>query len=81
MRPQRIKGKPAQTYLRPDRKWIFGQPPTLLLSFFDPDRNTFACLVFQFDPRSFPDHNRYHAERAHWSDSMDRLDIRAGGSA
>jgi lipopolysaccharide export LptBFGC system permease protein LptF len=21
----RIKGKPAQTYLRPDRKWIFGQ--------------------------------------------------------
>ena len=47
-----IKGKPAQTYLNPDRKWIFGQHNTIYYyQFFDPDRNQFGNLsVFQFDP-------------------------------
>jgi LPS export ABC transporter permease LptG len=70
----RIKGKPAQTYLRPDRKWIFGQHSDIYYyQFFDPDRNTFGGVsVFQFDPRSFQITHRITAERAHWSDSMDR---------
>ena len=38
-----IKGKPAQTYLRPDRKWIFGQQSTIYYyQFFDVDRDQFA---------------------------------------
>ena len=47
-----IKGKPAQTYLRPDRKWIFGEHNTIYYyEFFDPDQNTFANITaFQFDP-------------------------------
>src|SRR5689334_12068103 len=42
-----IKGKPAQTYLRPDRKWIFGESKKVenrkiyYYEAFDPDRNTF----------------------------------------
>src|SRR5882762_8282010 len=70
----RIKGKPAQTYLRPDRKWIFGQHSDIYYyQFFDPDRNTFGGVsVFQFDPHSFQITHRITAERAHWSDSMDR---------
>ena len=48
-----IKGKPAQTYLNPDRKWIFGQHSTIYYyQFFDSDRDQFGNLsVFQFDPR------------------------------
>jgi len=70
----RIKGKPAQTYLRPDRKWIFGQHSDIYYyQFFDPDHNTFGGVsVFQFDPRTFQITHRITAERAHWSDSMRR---------
>jgi LPS export ABC transporter permease LptG/LPS export ABC transporter permease LptF len=69
-----IKGKPAQTYLRPDRKWIFGQHSDIYYyQFFDPDRDVFGGLsVFQFDPHTFQITHRITADRAHWSDSMGR---------
>ncbi len=69
-----IKGKPAQTYLRPDRKWIFGQHNDIYYyQFFDPDRDQFANVtVFQIDPASFSVAQRVHADRAHWEDSLDR---------
>ena len=46
-----IKGKPAQTYLRPDRRWIFGQNNDIYYyQFFDTDRDQFANVtVFQLD--------------------------------
>ena len=70
----RIKGKPAQTYLRPDRKWIFGQHSDIYYyQFFDPDRDTFGGIsVFQFDPQTFQITHRIAAERAHWSSPMGR---------
>jgi len=69
-----IKGKPAQTYLRPDRKWIFGQHSNIYYyQFFDADRDQFANIsVFQFDPKSFAITHRVYAERAHWSDVTQR---------
>ena len=69
-----IKGKPAQTYLRPDRKWIFGQHNDIYYyQFFDPDHDQFANItIFQIDPASFGISERIHADRAHWADSMDR---------
>jgi LPS export ABC transporter permease LptF/LPS export ABC transporter permease LptG len=69
-----IKGRPAQTYLRPDRKWIFGENSTIYYyQFFDPDRDVFGSLsVFQFDPRTFQITRRVTAERSHWSESMSR---------
>jgi LPS export ABC transporter permease LptG len=69
-----IKGKPPQTYLRPDRRWIFGQHNDIYYyQFFDADRDQFANLtIFQLDPNSFALKQRIHAERAHWADSMDR---------
>lgn len=68
----RIKGKPAQTYLRPDRKWIFGQHSDIYYyQFFDPDRDVFGGVsVFQFDPHTFQITHRITADRAHWSESM-----------
>ena len=70
----RIKGKPAQTYLRPDRKWIFGQHSDIYYyQFFDPDRDVFGGIsIFRFDPHTFQITNRISAERAHWSDSLGR---------
>jgi LPS export ABC transporter permease LptF/LPS export ABC transporter permease LptG len=69
-----IKGKPAQTYLRPDRSWIFGQNSDIYYyQFFDPDRDQFANLtVFQLDRASFSVTRRIHAERAHWEEQLNR---------
>jgi LPS export ABC transporter permease LptG/LPS export ABC transporter permease LptF len=68
-----IKGKPPQTYLRPDRRWIFGQHNDIYYyQFFDPDRDQFANLtIFQLDP-AFSIVQRIHADRAHWADGMSR---------
>ena len=69
-----IKGKPAQTYLRPDRKWIFGQHNDIYYyQFFDPDRDQFGNVtIFQIDPAGFTITQRIHAERAHWEDTLNR---------
>jgi LPS export ABC transporter permease LptG len=69
-----IKGKPAQTYLRPDRKWIFGQQSNIYYyQFFDPDRDQFGNLaVFQFDPKTFQITHRVYAGRAHWEPNLER---------
>jgi LPS export ABC transporter permease LptF/LPS export ABC transporter permease LptG len=69
-----IKGKPAQTYLRPDRSWIFGQNNDIYYyQFFDPDRDQFGNLtVFQLDRASFSVTRRIHAERAHWEEQLNR---------
>ncbi len=69
-----IKGKPPQTYLRPDRKWIFGQNNDIYYyQFFDPDRDQFGKVtVFQLDRSTFTITRRIHAERAHWAESLNR---------
>ncbi len=68
----RIKGKPAQTYLRPERQWIFGQHNDIYYyQFFDADRNTFGGIsVFEFNPKTFQVTRRIKADRAHWSNSL-----------
>ncbi len=69
-----IKGKPAQTFLRPDRKWISGQQDSVgeparifYYQFFDADKNVFANLtVFEFKPGNFQLSRRIFANSAHW---------------
>ncbi len=69
-----IKGKPPQTYLAPDRKWIKGQQNTIYYyRFFDPDRNEFGSLsVFKYDLKSFQLTERIYAARAHWADNLQK---------
>jgi LPS export ABC transporter permease LptF/LPS export ABC transporter permease LptG len=69
-----IKGKPPQTYLNPDRKWIFGQHNSIYYyQLFDSDRNEFGRLaVFQFDPATFQLTRRIYSARAHWENSLQR---------
>ena len=63
-----IKGKPPQTFYRPQRQWIFGQSDRIYnYRFFDPDKNVFADLAcFEFDPQSFHLTRRIYAARAFW---------------
>jgi LPS export ABC transporter permease LptF/LPS export ABC transporter permease LptG len=69
-----IKGKPPQTYLRPDRSWIFGQNNDIYYyQFFDTDRDQFGNVtVFELDRASFSITRRIHADRAHWAENMNR---------
>ena len=70
-----IKGRPTQTYLHPEQKWMMGQRPQpgepgriFYYEFFDPDRNEFANLsVFEFDPATFQLTRRIFAKRVVWS--------------
>jgi len=67
-----IKGKPAQTYLQADRKWIFGQSNEIYYyRFFDPESNSFGGIsVFEFDPATFQLTRRIYADRAHWEERL-----------
>ena len=63
-----IKGKPPQTYLQADRKWIFGESNQIYYyQVFDPDVDRFGGItVFEFDPATFQLTRRIHADGAHW---------------
>ncbi|MGB6975344.1 MAG: LPS export ABC transporter permease LptG [Terracidiphilus sp.] len=72
-----IKGRPPQTFLHPEQKWIFGHPDhgepgrIFYYQFFDPGRNEFANLsIFEFNPATFSLTRRIFASRVYWdSDS------------
>jgi LPS export ABC transporter permease LptG/LPS export ABC transporter permease LptF len=73
-----IKGKPPQTFLHPEQKWIFGQPhagePARIFyyQFFDSDRNEFANLsIFEFDPSTFALSRRIFAGRVFWDSASE----------
>jgi LPS export ABC transporter permease LptG/LPS export ABC transporter permease LptF len=69
-----IKGRPPETYLRPDRKWIFGQQNTIYYyEFYDPDQNRFGNIsIFKLDPKTFAVNERIFAARAHWEEELGR---------
>lgn len=69
-----IKGKPPQTYLRPDRKWIFGQNNDIYYyQLFDAEANEFGNItVFQLNRHDFTITRRIHAERARWDEKLNR---------
>ena len=77
-----IKGKPAQTFFRPDRMWIFGRNNTIYYyELFDPDRNTFGNIsIFEFDPVTFSVTRRIFAEHAHWDTGLNRFVFSQGWS-
>lgn len=63
-----IKGKPPQTYTRPQR-WIFGEKSKIYnYDLFDPTQNLFGGLtVVELDP-TFHMKRRVFASRAEWSE-------------
>ena len=79
-----IKGRPPQTFLHPEQKWIFGPKPLpgepgriFYYQFFDPDRNEFANLsVFEFNPSTFELSRRIFAPRAVWDARHQLMELR-----
>ncbi len=72
-----IKGKPAETFEHPGRKWIFGQQhpgqPSRIFyyEYFDSDIDTFGNIsVFEFAPGSFNISRRIFASTAHWEPNL-----------
>jgi LPS export ABC transporter permease LptF/LPS export ABC transporter permease LptG len=77
-----IKGKPAETFEHPGRKWIFGQQrpgqPTRIFyyEYFEsdpsnPDVAAFGNIsVFEFNPGSFSIAKRIFASSAHWEPKL-----------
>jgi LPS export ABC transporter permease LptF/LPS export ABC transporter permease LptG len=65
-----IKGKPAQTYTRPQR-WIFGENSKVYnYDLFDPTQKLFGGLsVIELDPATFQMQRRVFATRARWLDT------------
>jgi LPS export ABC transporter permease LptG/LPS export ABC transporter permease LptF len=67
-----IKGRPVQTYLRPDRKWIFGKGSRIYYYlYFDAVEQLMAGVsVYELDPRTFQMTRHISAERARWSSNL-----------
>lgn len=76
----RIKGKAAQTYLRPERKWIFGEGSAIYYyEFFDPDQNHFASIqIFEVEPRTMELKRRIYATSAQWDPSLHKWVFKQG---
>lgn len=67
-----IKGRPTQTYLRPDRKWIYGLGDRIYYyKYYDPAESVMAGVsVFELDPRTFRLTKHIQAEKAHWEPAL-----------
>jgi len=73
-----IKGRPVQTYLRPDRKWIVGRGPWIYYyKHFDPAANVMVGVnVYQLhrdaSGEGFEMHRHLHSENARWEPGIGR---------
>ncbi|MGH9660703.1 MAG: LptF/LptG family permease, partial [Bryobacteraceae bacterium] len=67
-----IKGRPVQTYLRPDRKWIFGLGSRIYYyRHFDKAENVMVGVnVYELEPGTFRLTRQISAERAQWQPSL-----------
>jgi LPS export ABC transporter permease LptF/LPS export ABC transporter permease LptG len=75
-----IKGRPAQTFYQPRRRWIFGEGQKVYnYQLFDADRNLFGGLnVFELDRATFRMRRRVVAARAHWEANLNAWVLEQG---
>ncbi len=67
-----IRGKPPQTYLRPDHKWIYGKHDRVFYyKYFDAATDVMLDVnVYEIDPQYFRLKRHIWAERARWEPSL-----------
>lgn len=77
-----IKGRPIQTYLRPDRKWVFGQGSRIYYyRYFDPSRSLMVGpSIYELDPTTFRLTRHISAESARWEPSLGTWILQNGWS-
>lgn len=77
-----IKGKAPQTYLRPDRKWIYGiNDQIFYYKYFDQNNGEKAMMgvnVYEIDPRTFRLKSYIVAERARWEPALNAWEFQNG---
>ena len=62
-----IKGRPAQTYLNPDRKWVFHDNRVFYFRYFDIAENTMDDpWVYEIDPKTWRLTRQINAKSARW---------------
>jgi LPS export ABC transporter permease LptG/LPS export ABC transporter permease LptF len=78
----KIKGRPAQTYLNPERKWIFGQGSRIYyFKYFDPESGILGDVnVYDIDPRTFRLRRHLWAQRARWEPALNTWVFQNGWS-
>lgn len=71
-----IKGKPVQTYLHPDKKWVFdpgtnNDPRVFYFNYIDGAKKEMSQpQVYELDPANFHVHKHIAAEKARWSPTL-----------
>ncbi len=66
-----IKGRPRQTYLHPDRKWLFHDYKIFYSRGFDAAEKTMIePWVFEIDPKTFRLARQISASRARWQENI-----------
>jgi len=71
-----IKGKPVQTYLHPDRHWVFdpgsnNDPRVFYFKYIDGAQKVMlGPQVFELDPANFRIHKHISAEKARWEPTL-----------
>jgi LPS export ABC transporter permease LptG len=66
-----IKGRVAQTYLHPDRKWIIHDYRIYYVKYFDPSEKVMVSpYVFELDPKSFHLIREISASSARWQQNI-----------
>ncbi|HLI85253.1 MAG TPA: LptF/LptG family permease [Bryobacteraceae bacterium] len=82
-----IKGRATQTYLNPDRKWIWGMPTgdssrIFYYRYFDPKQRVMAGVyVFDLESASFRLKREIAAERARWDAAQNQWVFENGWSS
>jgi len=77
-----IKGRPAQTYLDPTRKWFYGLEDRIYnYKYFDQKANVMLGVnVFEIDPATFRLKKHIVAERARWEPALNAWVFQNGWS-
>jgi LPS export ABC transporter permease LptF/LPS export ABC transporter permease LptG len=77
-----IKGRPAQTFLDPNRTWFYGlQDRIFYYKYFDQkERVMLGVNVFEIDPRTFRLKKHIAAERARWEPALNAWVFQNGWS-
>ena len=76
-----IKGRPVQTYLHPERQWIFDpgsndDPRIFYYKYLDPAQKLMVGpQVYELDPTGFRVRKHIAAEKARWEPALRYLDL------
>ena len=75
-----IKGKPPQTYLHPERKWINTEHNRIYYyEYFDPASRVMSGVnVYEIDPGPFRLKRHIFAKRARWDEALSKWEFQNG---